>query len=280
MKILSTYNIKGGVGKTATAVNLSYVSADEGFRTLVWDLDPQGAASYYFRIKPKIKGGSTGIVRKARNPGDLIKATDFDNLDLLPADFSYRNMDLLFGGFKKPKRRLEKILRPIRDNYDVVFIDAPPGISLVSENVFNVADALLVPTIPTTLSMRTLEQIAKFVRQQKLDHLALLPFFSMVDRRKSLHRDVVEALLDVFPGFLSTAIPNSADIERMGQYRKPVLTYSSDTAALAYRSLWTEIKEKLGFSTMDATALSGEGRKNQGFKANKIHKILSRLQKL
>ena len=279
MKILSTYNIKGGVGKTATAVNLSYVSAGEGFRTLVWDLDPQGAASYYFRIKPKIKGGSTGIVSKNRHANDLIKATDFDNLDLLPADFSYRNMDLLFDDFNKPQRRLAKILRPLHDDYDVVFIDAPPGITLLSENVFNVAEALLVPTIPTTLSMRTLEQIAKFIKQHELSQLALLPFFSMVDSRKSLHRDVVEALLSAFPGFLSTAIPNSADIERMGQYRKPVLTYSSSAAALTYQTLWIEIKQRLGFGTMDAVMSSEEGHSNPSFKAKKIRGIMGKLEK-
>ncbi len=279
MQILSTYNIKGGVGKTATAVNLSYVSARDGFRTLVWDLDPQGAASYYFRIKPKIKGGSTSIVHKTRNSNDLIKATDFDNLDLLPADFSYRNMDLLFDDFNKPKRRLAKVLRPLRDNYDVVFIDTPPGISLVSENVFNVSDTLLVPTIPTTLSMRTLEQIVQFIKQHKLNHLALLPFFSMVDSRKSLHREVIEALSAAFPGFLSTTIPSSASIERMGQYRKPVLLYSSSAAAQAYQALWEEVKNKLGLSMVDDTTLPEDEQKNQNFKPKKIRKILGQMQK-
>ncbi|MFC1664754.1 ParA family protein [Pseudomonadota bacterium] len=280
MKTLSTYSIKGGVGKTATAVNLSFVSARNGFRTLVWDLDPQGAASYYFRIKPKVKGGSVGIVNKTRHPNDLIKATDFDNLDLLPADFSYRNMDLLFDDFNKPTRRLAKILRPIRNDYDVVIIDAPPGISLVSENVLNASDAILVPTIPTTLSVRTLEQIVKFVEKHRLDHLKLLPFFSMVDRRKSLHRDIVHTLSAEFPGFLSTAIPNSADIERMGQYRKPVLLYSSDAPALAYQSLWEEIKIRLGMGAIDVITYSENAQADKRFKAKEIRKTLERLQHL
>jgi chromosome partitioning protein len=280
MKILSTYSIKGGVGKTATAVNLSYVTARSGFRTLVWDLDPQGAASYYFRIKPKVKGGSTGIVNKTRHPNDLIKTTDFDNLDLLPADFSYRNMDLLFDDFNKPTRRLAKILRPIRKDYDVVIIDAPPGISLVSENVLNASDAILVPTIPTTLSVRTLEQIVKFIEKHQLNHLKMLPFFSMVDLRKSLHRDIVHALSAEFPGFLSTAIPNSADIERMGQYRKPVLAYSSGAPALAYQDLWEEIKNSLGLGTKNDPTFSKKEQSDNGFKAKEIRKTLERLQNL
>lgn len=94
MKVIAAYNIKGGVGKTATAVNLAYQAAREGAATLVWDLDPQGAASYYFRIKPKIKGGGKRLVRGQRDLDDFILGTDFECLDLLPADFSYRNMDI------------------------------------------------------------------------------------------------------------------------------------------------------------------------------------------
>ena len=136
MKILASYNIKGGVGKTAAAVNLSWLSARSGNRTLVWDLDPQGAATFYFRIKPKVKGGGRGLVSGRRELDDLIKATDFDNLDLLPADFSYRSLDLLLDQEKKPTRRLRKILKPLAQHYDVLLLDCPPSISLVSEAVF------------------------------------------------------------------------------------------------------------------------------------------------
>ena len=97
MKIFATYNIKGGVGKTTAAVNLAYLSAADGCRTLLWDLDPQGAASFLFRIKPRVKGGGKALIRGTKTLDDAIKGTDFDHLDLLPADFTYRNMDLLLG---------------------------------------------------------------------------------------------------------------------------------------------------------------------------------------
>ncbi|MCK5382161.1 MAG: AAA family ATPase, partial [Gammaproteobacteria bacterium] len=110
LKVIATYNIKGGVGKTATAVNLAWLAAREGAPTLVWDLDPQGAASYYFRIKPRIKGGGKRLVQGKRDLDDFIRGTDYELLDLLPADFSYRNMDLFLEQAKNPVRQLHKLL--------------------------------------------------------------------------------------------------------------------------------------------------------------------------
>ena len=181
MKVIASYNIKGGVGKTATAVNLSYLAAWEGSPTLVWDLDPQGAASFYFRVKPKVKGGTVRLLKRKRELDDAIKATDYPRLDLIPADFSYRNMDLTLEHFGKSSNRLRKLIKPLRDEYDYLFIDCPPSISLVSENVFQAADILLVPTIPTTLSLRTLYQLLQFCDIRRYRHLSILPFFSMVD---------------------------------------------------------------------------------------------------
>ena len=128
MKVLATYNIKGGVGKTATAVNLAHVAAAQGNRVLVWDLDPQGAATFYFRVKPKVKGGGKAIVRGSLELGDAIKATDFDNLDLVPADFSYRHLDLWLDDAKKPLVRIRRALRQVSEEYDYVFLDCPPSI--------------------------------------------------------------------------------------------------------------------------------------------------------
>ena len=110
MNSVAVYNIKGGVGKTSTAVNLAYLAACEGRRTLLWDLDPQAAATYIFRVRPRVKGGGERIVR-ARKPIDAaIKGTDFDRLDLLPADFTYRHMDLMLDRTKRPTQRLHRVL--------------------------------------------------------------------------------------------------------------------------------------------------------------------------
>ena len=246
MKVIAVYNIKGGVGKTATAINLAYLAAREGAPTLVWDLDPQGAVSYYFRIKPKIRGGGKRLVRGKSDLDDFIHGTDFELLDLLPADFSYRNMDLFLEHGKKPVQQLRKLLRPFKNEYDYVFLDCPPSISLTSENVFAAADAVLLPTIPTTLSLRTYRQVGKFFKQEQMDTSKLLPFFNMVDRRKQLHRSIVDTPPDFMAGLLETHIPYSSEVERMGIHRAPLGDFAPGSRPeLCYQSLWENVKARL-----------------------------------
>jgi chromosome partitioning protein len=242
MNILALYSIKGGVGKTASAVNLAFTAARSGYRTLVWDLDPQGASSYYFRIKAKIKGGSKDLVAGKHLLDELIKGTDFDNLDLIPADFSFRHFDLQLDDKKKPTKQLKKLLTPLASDYDFVFLDCPPSISLLSEAVFVAADVLLSPIIPTTLSVRTLKQLQAVITDQQLTELSLLPFFSMVDKRKKMHRDIMAHFSETYPTTLSTLIPYASDIERMGIEQCPLAVYSRKTDLLnAYHKLWQEI---------------------------------------
>lgn len=264
MKVLACYNIKGGVGKTATAVNLAWLSARQGFRTLVWDLDPQGASSFYFRIRAEVATGASGLMRGTLNLIQAIKGTDYENLDLLPADFSYRNMDLLLDGDDRSRRRLKKLLKPLAEEYDYVFLDCPPGITLLSENIFAASDVLLVPTIPTTLSLRTLDQLLRFCRMEGLDDFGILPFFTMVDVRKSLHRRIVEELPQKIPGMLTGYIPYASDIEQMGVHRGAVGSYAGHgRSARAYEELWWEIRTRLewiGDPGMHAALASGEGR--------------------
>ena len=259
MRIYAIYNIKGGVGKTTTAVNLAYLAAESGLRTVLWDLDPQGAASFMFRVKPRVKGGGRALISGKRPLDDAIKGTDFDNLDLIPADFTYRNMDLLLdlgsvrdGGAKsgdapggKPARTLSKLLAPLAAEYDAVFLDCPPSVSLVSENVLHAADLIVVPLIPTTLSVRTLEQLSDFVDEFKGHRPDILAFFSMVDRRKKLHREITEKLTAERYEVARTLIPALSVIEMMSVERAPVAVFApSSAAAKAYRGLWAELRDR------------------------------------
>jgi chromosome partitioning protein len=259
MRIYATYNIKGGVGKTTTAVNLAYLAAESGLRTVLWDLDPQGAASFMFRVKPKVKGGGKALILGKRSLDEAIKGTDYDNLDLIPADFTYRNMDLLLDGGAsgssgdgnspggKPARTLSKLLAPLAAEYDAVFLDCPPSVSLVSENVLHAADIIVVPLIPTTLSVRTLDQLADFVGDFHGRRPDLFAFFSMVDRRKKLHREIIEKLSNERAEVAKTAIPALSVIETMSVARAPVNVFAPNSpAAGAYRDLWAEISSRGG----------------------------------
>ena len=244
MKTLATYNIKGGVGKTASAVNLAYLAARDGLRTLLWDLDPQGAASYLLRVRPRVKGGGKALVRGKRSLEEAVKVTEFDGLDLVPADFTYRNLDLLLGETKKPTQRITRLLGPMADNYDLAVLDCPPGISLVSENVVHAADILLVPLIPTTLSVRTLEQLTEFVGE--LDHPpTLIPFFTMVDGRKRLHREVIDDLRAHRDDLATTVVPALSLVEQMAVHRAPLPVFAPRSRVTrSYEDLWAEVSAR------------------------------------
>jgi chromosome partitioning protein len=242
VKVVATYSIKGGVGKTSAAVNLGALAARDGLRTVIWDLDPQAAASFLFRVQPKVKGGSKQLIRGRREPLAVMKGTDIEGLDLLPADFSYRHLDIQLDKRKKPLQGLARVLAQIEDGYDLAILDCAPSISLVSESVFIAADLLLVPLIPSTLSARTYEQLRAFLAAGPQPAPEVLAFFSMVDRRKKLHKALMESL----HGVAETAIPSASPVELMGVRRAPLVTTNPrNPAALAYGALWDELRRAI-----------------------------------
>jgi len=245
MAVIAVYNIKGGVGKTATSVNMAYLAAANGHKTVLCDMDPQGSASYYFRIKPARKYTARTLLKGGKAMLANIRGTDYPGLDLLPADFTYRNLDLALDDYKKSTRRINKILKPLTREYEHVFLDCPPNITLLSENIFLAADILLIPFIPTTLSLLSFKKLLDFFKKSGIDKKKLYLFFSMVERRKKMHCDMME----LFSGrkrVLRQGIPFLADVEKMGLFRKPVPEITPNSpASRSYRNLWRELDEIL-----------------------------------
>jgi chromosome partitioning protein len=242
LRIIALYSIKGGVGKTAASVNLAYLSALNGSRTILCDLDPQGSSTYYFRVRPARRFGPKKLIKGGTKMERKIRGTDFDNLDLLPSSMAHRNLDLVLGSVKRSKRRLRKSLHTLDDDYDVMFLDCAPSITLVSENIFRAADLIVVPFVPTTLSLLAYEKLTEFFGDKSLNDSRIRAFFSMAETRKRMHRDLMERMTGVDPRFLRTIIPFLSDIERMGLDREPVVNSKPKSqAARRYCELWDEI---------------------------------------
>ena len=247
MKIVAVTNIKGGVGKTTTSVNLAYLCAAEGRATLLWDLDAQGGATYTLGGEAQPEASAKKLLWGKREPVELVLATGYPRLDLLPADSSYRNFPLYLARQREPTERLLRMSRTLREVYDVLILDCPAGISLLSENILRAADVAIVPLVPTPLSLRMLAELTEFVIREGWSDLTLLPFFSMVDRRRALHRELIFTARAQFPTMLATEVPYWSEIERMSLHRAPLPACAPRShAALIYRGLWGEIRERIG----------------------------------
>lgn len=244
MKILAIYSGKGGVGKTATAVNLAAVIARTGKKVLLCDMDSQGAASFYFRIHPKKKYNSKKLLSGKFDK--YIKKTEYANLDLLPAHFSFRNLDMALSRLVEEGRSkaLLQVFSPLAPDYDYLLLDCPPTLTVLGENIIEAADRVITPVIPTSLSVLALQRLLKLFKKKKVKPKKIMAFFSMVERRKNMHNLVLDEYGE-HPLFLTTRIPFMAEIEKMGLYRQPVGSEGkASLAAEQYSHLWQEMLER------------------------------------
>ena len=241
MITVALYNLKGGVGKTASCVNFAYLAAKDGFKTLLWDIDPQGSTTFYYKVKPKDVQGIKKLISKDANLDSAILSTEYENLEIIAADNSVKTFDIMVEEMKGQKNRLKSILKQLENEYDFVFIDCPPGFSALSENIFSAADVILMPIIPTTLSIRTYNMVKDYFKEKELDSSKLMCFFTMADRRKNMHNEIME-LLYKDKKFFQNYIPYLSEVEKMGIHRQPIAEYArSSYAAKCYQELWSEI---------------------------------------
>lgn len=246
MKTLAIYNLKGGVGKTAAAVNLSYLAAQYGRKTLLWDLDPQAAATWYLGLESGVQDSVKKLARGKRDWKDSVSETAWPRLSCLPADFDNRNLDQYLRKAENPEFQMRRLLKDFRSEFDLVVMDCPPSFSTVTENLFHAADLIAVPIIPSQLSIRSFEQMQQFLQDEKIRGAKLYPFLSMVDNRRNQHRDAGQQLRMKLPNLLSTPIPYAAAVEAMGRTRTPLpVSQPKARATTAFEQLWLEIAEKL-----------------------------------
>ncbi|HEY7286781.1 MAG TPA: ParA family protein [Vicinamibacterales bacterium] len=263
MKTIAIYNMKGGVGKTTTAVNLSYLAARSRLRVLLWDLDPQAASTFTFRIQPHVSGFGKRSLENSEALSAAIKETDYENLYLLPADFAYHKLDRLLSSLGNPARVLTSLLGTIGNDFDIVILDCPAGFSRLAKAVLAAADVIVAPTIPTVLSLR---MAAELVRQAERirSRAALSVVFNMVDRRKALHRQASELAAQHPEIFFRAEIPYASVVEQMAARRAPTAVYGAQTpAAAAFSQIWVELQSRLrreeddGKERRSAAALDG-----------------------
>ncbi len=244
MKILAIYSGKGGVGKTATAVNLASVIEQTGKKVLLCDMDSQGAASYYFRIKPKKNYNSNKLLEGKFDK--YIKKTEYANLDLLPAHFSFRNLDLALSklGENGRAKALLSVFRPLQARYDYLILDCPPTLTILGENIIEAADLVITPVIPTSLSLLALQRLLKLFKKKKVSQNKIIAFFSMVEKRKSMHSSFLQEYMED-PLFLVSRIPFMAEVEKMGLSREPVgVDGKLSPAREQYTRLWQEVLDR------------------------------------
>lgn len=247
MKILSLYNLKGGVGKTTTAVNLAHAAARDGFNVLLCDLDPQGASTFYLQAAPPTKMKTGKLLKGKSFAHKQVRETEFIHLDVLPAHLEFRNLDRRLDEEKKSDTALASLFEGFHGDYDLIIADAPAGLTLLSENLFQLSDLVLVPTIPSTLSLNCFEQVSEFFKKEKLSKKKLKGFFSMADTRKRLHRESIEKVYQTPNNpFLEAVIPSASIVEQMGEQRRPVSAFARNSrAANAFGDLWNIVRAEL-----------------------------------
>lgn len=258
MTVLASFSIKGGVGKSTTAVNIAQLAAFAGQRTLLWDLDPQGAASYYLKTQMPADFEPSSE-HNSKRLAQYVVPTLINGLDAIPTRLSNNWLSDVLGEGKPFNSRLGTMLYPLLKDYDLVVLDCPPGLSSISVNALHAADITLVPTIPAALSVRTLRQLRKHIRLEGIN-TRLLSFFTMMDARRSSHRSIVEYHQGVnADDILETVIPYSAIIERMSTKRRPLALFAGTTEpALAYKRLYEELAPYFGLPKPDTSGIESQ----------------------
>lgn len=241
MAVVAIYSSKGGVGKTTIAANLGWCSAQVASRrTLLWDLDQTDGAGFMFALEGQQRKRQARSLFAGDVPAQtLVQPSAYAGLDLLPADGSLRELDSMLLRMGQ-RHRIATLAKQLERSYDRLILDCPPMLNELSAQVMRAATLVIVPLPPSPLSARALEHVAEEIRRHTRRPPPILPVYSMIDRRRLLHREALTAN-PTWP-----AIPMVSSLEQCAVQRRPIGTFAPRTpAALALMRLWDGIERKL-----------------------------------
>ena len=249
-KIIAVVNQKGGVGKTTTAVNLTAALHDLGLKVLLCDFDPQANATSGLGVdKRKIKHSIYDVVINGVEPEKAIVKTRYG--DVLPShpDLAGAGVELINTQYRE--RQLSQSLETVRSNYDLIFIDCPPSLELLTLNSLCAADGILVPVQCEYYALEGLSDLMATLRTVKRRLNPRLEIFgvalTMFDGRTNFSTQVAQEVRRHFPGkVFGTVVPRNIRLAEAPSHGLPVTAYDrSSRGAIAYRNMAEEIKNKL-----------------------------------
>ncbi|MBR0367306.1 MAG: ParA family protein [Clostridia bacterium] len=249
-KIIAVTNQKGGVGKTTTAVNLSALVAEAGKRVLLVDIDPQGNATSGLGKSDTDSNTVYEVLLGEAAAKDAIVPTGFGGLDLMPTSIELAGAEIELVSVDKREGLLKKALEDIRHDYDYIFIDCPPSLSLLTLNALTAADSVL---IPIQCEYYALEGVGQLVNTVKLIRMKLNPdlkvegiLLTMFDARTNLCAQVVQEVRSHFRDeAFDTMIPRNVRLSEAPSYGMPIHLYDPRCAGTqAYRALAAELIER------------------------------------
>ena len=249
-RIIAVVNQKGGVGKTTTAVNLTAALKDLGLKILLCDFDPQANATSGLGIdKRKIKKTVYDVVINGVDPKEAIVSTKFG--DVLPssADLAGAGVELI--SMPNPNYCLDQALKTIKDDYDVIFIDCPPSLEMLTLNSLAASDGILVPVQCEYYALEGLSDLMATLRMVKKKINPSLEIFAvaltMFDGRTNFSTQVAQEVRRHFPGkVFATMVPRNIRLAEAPSHGLPVTAYDrSSRGAQAYKAMAEEFKNKL-----------------------------------
>lgn len=249
-KIIAVVNQKGGVGKTTTAVNLTAALHDLGLKVLLCDFDPQANATSGLGVdKRKIKYSVYDVVINGTHVEEAIVHTKYG--DVLPshADLAGAGVELL--STPNPNHQLGKALNTIQEKYDLIFIDCPPSLELLTLNGLCAADSILVPVQCEYYALEGLSDLMATLRMVKKRINPRLEIFgvalTMFDGRTNFSTQVAQEVRRHFPGkVFATVVPRNIRLAEAPSHGIPVTAYDrSSRGAVAYKAMAEEIQKKL-----------------------------------